>query len=35
MDEVMSGGISEEELKARDADGKLETWLEDNGGKFQ
>ena len=34
MDKVMAEGISEEELKDRDADGKLETWLEDNGGSF-
>lgn len=31
MDKVMAGGISEEELKDRDADGKLEPWLEENG----
>ena len=34
MGKVMAGGISEEELKDPDADGKLETWLEDNGGSF-
>lgn len=34
MDKVMAGGIGEEELKDRDADGKLETWFEDNGGSF-
>jgi hypothetical protein len=34
MDKVIAGGISEEELRDRDDDGKLEIWLEDNGGSF-
>jgi hypothetical protein len=34
MEKVIAEGISEEELRDRDDDGKLEIWLEDNGGSF-
>jgi hypothetical protein len=34
MDKVIAEGFSEEELRDRDDDGKLEIWLEDNGGIF-
>jgi len=34
MDKVMAGGISEEDIRDRDDDGKLEVWLEENGGSF-